>query len=87
MKRSELEHLIRAAGRIAGERELVVIGSQAILGQKIIRLRNELDESAYLLELLREAGLVRESAANTLVAESNEPISIFSSVVRQAKAR
>lgn len=33
MKRSELEHLIRAAGRIAGEREVVVIGSQAILGQ------------------------------------------------------
>lgn len=33
MKRSELEHLIRAAGRIAGEREFVVIGSQAILGQ------------------------------------------------------
>jgi hypothetical protein len=33
MKRSELEHLIRAVGRIAGERELVVIGSQAILGQ------------------------------------------------------
>jgi len=33
MKRSDLERLIRAAGRIAGERELVVIGSQAILGQ------------------------------------------------------
>lgn len=33
MKRSELEHLIRAAGRIAGEREFVIIGSQAILGQ------------------------------------------------------
>ncbi|HKA41746.1 MAG TPA: DUF6036 family nucleotidyltransferase [Burkholderiales bacterium] len=33
MKRSELEHLIRAAGRTAGERELVVFGSQAILGQ------------------------------------------------------
>jgi hypothetical protein len=33
MKRSELEHLIRAAGRIAGDREIVVIGSQAILGQ------------------------------------------------------
>ena len=33
MKRSELEHLIRAAGRIAGGQELVVIGSQAILGQ------------------------------------------------------
>ncbi len=33
MKRSELEHLIRAAGRIASEREIVVIGSQAVLGQ------------------------------------------------------
>ena len=33
MRRSELEHLIRAAGRIAGERELIVIGSQSVLGQ------------------------------------------------------
>jgi hypothetical protein len=33
MKRSELEHLIRAAGRIAGDREIVVIGSQSVLGQ------------------------------------------------------
>lgn len=33
MKRSELEHLIRAAGRIAGDREIVVTGSQAVLGQ------------------------------------------------------
>jgi hypothetical protein len=33
MKRSELEHVIRAAGTIAGDTEIVVIGSQAILGQ------------------------------------------------------
>ncbi len=33
MTRSDLEHLIRAAGKIAGERELVIIGSQAVLGQ------------------------------------------------------
>ena len=33
MQRSDLEHLIRAAGRIAGGHELVIIGSQAILGQ------------------------------------------------------
>lgn len=33
MKRSELEHLIRAAGSIANDAEIVVIGSQAILGQ------------------------------------------------------
>lgn len=33
MTRSELEHLIRAAGSVAREREIVVIGSQAILGE------------------------------------------------------
>ena len=33
MKRSELEHIIRAAGTIADDTEIVVIGSQAILGQ------------------------------------------------------
>ena len=33
MKRSQLEHLIRAAADITGEREFVIIGSQAVLGQ------------------------------------------------------
>ena len=33
MRRSELEHLIRAAGAIAGDGELIIIGSQSILGQ------------------------------------------------------
>ncbi len=33
MKRSELEHLIRAAGAITNDAQIVVIGSQAILGQ------------------------------------------------------
>jgi hypothetical protein len=33
MKRSNLEHIIGAAGAIVGDDELVVIGSQAILGQ------------------------------------------------------
>jgi len=33
MKRSELEHIVRAAGAIANDSEIVVIGSQSILGQ------------------------------------------------------
>jgi hypothetical protein len=33
MQRSDLEHLIRAAGAIADDTEIVVIGSQSILGQ------------------------------------------------------
>ena len=32
MNRSQLEHVLRASGSISGCRELVVIGSQAILG-------------------------------------------------------
>jgi hypothetical protein len=33
MTRSELEHVIRAAGAIAADSEIVIIGSQSILGQ------------------------------------------------------
>ncbi len=33
MKRSELEHIIRASGEIANDDEIIVIGSQAILGE------------------------------------------------------
>ncbi|HEY3759667.1 MAG TPA: DUF6036 family nucleotidyltransferase [Solirubrobacteraceae bacterium] len=33
MRRDELEHVIRAAATVAGESELVIVGSQAILGQ------------------------------------------------------
>ena len=33
MKRSELEHVIRASGAIADDNELIIIGSQSILGQ------------------------------------------------------
>ena len=33
MRRSELEHIIRASGAIADDDEIVIIGSQAILGQ------------------------------------------------------
>ncbi len=33
MTRSELEHVIRAAGSIADDAEIVVIGSQSLLGQ------------------------------------------------------
>ncbi|MDX2178461.1 MAG: DUF6036 family nucleotidyltransferase [Bryobacteraceae bacterium] len=33
MTRSQLEHIIRAAGTIADDTDIVVIGSQAILGQ------------------------------------------------------
>jgi hypothetical protein len=33
MKRSDLEHIIRAAGAISNEPEIIIIGSQSILGE------------------------------------------------------
>jgi hypothetical protein len=33
MKRADLEHIIRAAGDISADDEIIVIGSQAVLGQ------------------------------------------------------
>jgi hypothetical protein len=33
MRRADLEHIIRAAGTIADDEDIIVIGSQAILGQ------------------------------------------------------
>lgn len=33
MKRAQLEHIIRACGTIANAADIVVIGSQAVLGQ------------------------------------------------------
>lgn len=33
MRRTDLEHIIRAAGSIVGDDEIIIVGSQAILGQ------------------------------------------------------
>lgn len=33
MQRSELEHIIRASGDIAEDDEIIIVGSQSILGQ------------------------------------------------------
>ena len=33
MRRADLEHIIRAAAEVSGDNELVIVGSQAILGQ------------------------------------------------------
>lgn len=46
MRRQDLEHIIRAAADVTGDREIVVIGSQAILGQhpdapRLVPIQNE----------------------------------------------
>ncbi len=44
MRRSELEHIIRAAGAIAGVKEIIILGSQSILGQFPLIGEKGLDE-------------------------------------------
>jgi hypothetical protein len=58
VKREQLEHLIRAAGAITGSRRLIVIGSQAILGQ------HPFDAPAEALRS-READLIPIDALDT----------------------
>lgn len=64
MTRSELEHLIRAAGAIADDREIVVIGSQAVLGQfpdAPAALRASMEADLYPLNQPERADLLEGS--------------------------
>ena len=50
MQRSELEHIIRASGEFSGDDEIIIIGSQAILGQfpdAPIRLLSSMEADVY----------------------------------------
>jgi hypothetical protein len=50
MQRSDLEHLIRACGEISGDDEIIIIGSQAILGQfpnAPVRLLSSMEADIY----------------------------------------
>ena len=60
--------------------------SNADFISKIEGALQELDETAYWLELLREARLAVTEKVDKLLAESNELISIFVSVVKRVKS-
>ena len=46
MKREDLEHIIRAAGDVLQESEVIIVGSQAILGAQYEGLPKEVTVSA-----------------------------------------
>jgi four helix bundle protein len=60
--------------------------SNADFVSKIEGALQELDETGYWLELLREAGITKAVAADKLIVESDELISIFVTIVRRVKA-
>ena len=59
--------------------------SNADFVSKIEGALQELDETAYWLELLRDATLAKSEAVESLTAESNELIAIFVSMVKRVK--
>jgi four helix bundle protein len=60
--------------------------SKADFVSKIEGALQELDETGYWLELLREASVTRAEAVDKLMIEVDELISILVSVVRKVKA-
>ena len=60
--------------------------SNADFVSKIEGALQELDETAYWLELLRDTGVTKGEATDKLMVESNELISIFVSVARRVKS-
>ena len=61
MKRTDLEHIIRAAGNIADTQQLVIIGSQAILGsypEAPVELTVSAEADTYPLDAPEKADLI-----------------------------
>jgi len=67
-------------------REACRAKSRADFISKIEGALQELDETAYWLELLQEVYAEKSGQAQWLIAETNELISIFVTVVRSVKA-
>ena len=83
MNRSELEHVIRAAGEIANVRKLVIMGSQSILGQ-FPNLAESIYETAHtdisLLTYSREV-LLRSIEVDIMVPDSEKQTELIEAAI------
>ncbi len=61
--------------------------SVADFASKIEGLLQEIDESAYWIDLLSEAKLLKRAVAQPLLVETEELMSIFVTVAKQAKLK
>lgn len=74
MKRKELEHIIRAAGAIADVNELIILGSQSILGQfpDVSESLSESNASDMSVQIEQRGILIRSIEADIMVEDANE---------------
>lgn len=71
MNRSQLEHIIRAAGRIVEKQTVIILGSQAILGQfpELDAPLAQLDDDYKTLREQSRQLLLRSNEADVLIPE------------------
>ena len=86
---SVLTHQLMRSGTALGAhyREAQHARSNAEFISKVDGGLQELSESVYWIELLKERGLVDETLASTMLEEANQLTAIFITIVKKAKAR
>lgn len=74
MNRNELEHIIRAAGEIAGVRKIIIFGSQTILAQfsDLTKFLSESNNSWFSLVAENHEILFRSIEADIMIPDSIE---------------
>lgn len=72
MNRKDLEHIIRAAGEIAGVQKVIILGSQAILAQfpHLSEPFPEIDNSEISLMIQHRETLIRSVEADLMIPDS-----------------
>jgi hypothetical protein len=68
MKKHQLDHVLRAAGRITGEKQFVIIGSQSLHG-KYPDLPDDIDQSAEV-DLIAKGNVARTEWLNAIGQDS-----------------
>lgn len=91
MRRDQLEHIIRAAGAIMGDKELIIIGSQSILGKHPTDLPPEAERSveADVLPITDRDGVKADLIEGSIGEGSpfHETFGIFAQGVDEITAR
>ena len=83
MNSNELEHIIRAAGEIAGVKSLIILGSQSVLGQfpTLAESFPKSDHSEILFISQKQQILCRSVEADIMVPESEEKADLIEAAI------
>lgn len=83
MNRNELEHIIRAAGEIAGVKSLIILGSQSVLGQfsTLAESFPKSDHSEISFISQKQQILCRSVEADIMVPESEEKADLIEAAI------